>query len=378
MTARVRPDGVSVSLQLVTRRFPQARAAWLGGSVAAGNATATSDLDITVLPDGLPAPYRSSEIVEGWPVEMFVQTEDSLLEFCAQDRRRRRPTTMRLVGTAIVLLDHDGSGQRLREALHRIDQLGPPPEPPDHMAARRYAVNDLLTDLDSAVTVDEALTVAAALLREAGDLLLSTHRHWSGSGKWLLRELEALDRERGTDQAARLVHGLRAAATDDSTLMQQAVRHILDESGGPLFSGYRRTAKQSAPVEIRTATIDEAGLSELLHCAASDPASAIQRYRNDSATALLGAHLDGDLVGVLGYAVSDAAVTVLHIATAADRRRTGVGVALLGALRRAVPSGLPIVAETDRDGVEFYAAIGFAVTSLGEKYPGVERFSVRD
>ncbi|NYE04281.1 ribosomal protein S18 acetylase RimI-like enzyme [Bacillus niacini] len=30
-------------------------------------------------------------------------------------------------------------------------------------------------------------------------------------------------------------------------------------------------------------------------------------------------------------------------------------------------------AETDSDAVEFYRKYGFKITSLGEKYPGVER-----
>lgn len=33
---------------------------------------------------------------------------------------------------------------------------------------------------------------------------------------------------------------------------------------------------------------------------------------------------------------------------------------------------LPIVAETDIDSVGFYRQLGFVVTTLGEKYPGVE------
>lgn len=33
-----------------------------------------------------------------------------------------------------------------------------------------------------------------------------------------------------------------------------------------------------------------------------------------------------------------------------------------------------ISAETDKDAVLFYANFGFRITSLGEKYPGVERF----
>jgi hypothetical protein len=33
-----------------------------------------------------------------------------------------------------------------------------------------------------------------------------------------------------------------------------------------------------------------------------------------------------------------------------------------------------IVAETDEESVQFYRNIGFIIRSLGEKYPGVERF----
>lgn len=35
---------------------------------------------------------------------------------------------------------------------------------------------------------------------------------------------------------------------------------------------------------------------------------------------------------------------------------------------------LVVSAETDADAVEFYRKYGFKIKSLGEKYPGVERF----
>lgn len=34
----------------------------------------------------------------------------------------------------------------------------------------------------------------------------------------------------------------------------------------------------------------------------------------------------------------------------------------------------PMYAETDHEALRFYEKCGFAVKSLGEKYPGVERF----
>ncbi|MNY68257.1 hypothetical protein D3C86_2059900 [compost metagenome] len=33
-----------------------------------------------------------------------------------------------------------------------------------------------------------------------------------------------------------------------------------------------------------------------------------------------------------------------------------------------------ITAETDEEAVQFYRNVGFVISSLGEKYPGVERF----
>ncbi|MGW6696502.1 nucleotidyltransferase domain-containing protein [Nocardia sp. NPDC055049] len=97
-------DGVEVAQLLVRRDFPQARAAWLGGSVALGMATATSDLDITVLMHGSSASYRSSIHFGEWPVELFVQTEDSLEHFRSKEHAVRKPST---TGTQSVVPQHD-------------------------------------------------------------------------------------------------------------------------------------------------------------------------------------------------------------------------------------------------------------------------------
>jgi len=103
---------VAAAERLVGERFPAATAAFLGGSVVRGGATATSDLDITVLrAEG--EPYRESITYEGWPVELFVHTEESVRHYVAKDRAQRRPTMARLVSEGRLLLDRDGSGSRL-------------------------------------------------------------------------------------------------------------------------------------------------------------------------------------------------------------------------------------------------------------------------
>lgn len=75
---RVSIDRFDIARSLFCERFPGARPAWLGGSTVLGMATPTSDLDISVLLDGPPAPYRESLRHQGGQVELFVHTEEAM------------------------------------------------------------------------------------------------------------------------------------------------------------------------------------------------------------------------------------------------------------------------------------------------------------
>jgi GNAT superfamily N-acetyltransferase len=129
-------------------------------------------------------------------------------------------------------------------------------------------------------------------------------------------------------------------------------------------------------IQVMPASVEEAGVVDLLALAAGPGQQRIeetvQRYRDDSAAVLLVAIANHIPVGVAGYTVSQSEIVLLHIATALDARRTGVGRRLLTEVRRAGPGRLPLVAETDADSLGFYVDNDFAVQSLGEKYPGVE------
>ncbi|NKY45463.1 GNAT family N-acetyltransferase [Nocardia cerradoensis] len=100
----------------------------------------------------------------------------------------------------------------------------------------------------------------------------------------------------------------------------------------------------------------------------------LRRYREDPATALLAVFRESEPIGVAGYERCADRIVLLHIAT--SLRRRGVGRRLVARIRADGPAR-PIVAETDRSALGFYLALGFGVTSLGAKYPGVERFRVR-
>lgn len=138
--------------------------------------------------------------------------------------------------------------------------------------------------------------------------------------------------------------------------------------------------RAASSTQVAATSVDDPGIAELLALAVGGDNErldqVVRRYHDEPSWELLAATVSQHPVGVLGYVVTEAEATVIHIATAPSLRGTGIGSMLLQALRRRVPAGLPTVAETDSDAVGFYRSNGFHVASLGQKYPGVERFRV--
>jgi predicted nucleotidyltransferase len=232
-------DAVASAKALVAERFPEARAAWLSGSVVAGTATPTSDLDITILLPGPLAPFRESLEYDGWPVELFVHSRESVAHWIEKDLERRRPTLARLISSGVVLLDVDGAGSALAEECAAVAAAGPAPLSDADRDSMRYGLTDLLDDLSDCTEPVITAAVAFSTWEAAAKLLLAIDCRWWGTGKWLVRELRDQDVARGTSYALRLHAGLVAAVEGDPVLLVVVAEEILEAAGGRLFSGYR-------------------------------------------------------------------------------------------------------------------------------------------
>ena len=231
-------DPVETAHALVRERFPDAVQAWLAGSVTTGRATATSDLDVTVLL-GEGEVHRESLTYDGWPVELFVHTAASVEHFVAKDLTRRRPTMARLVATGVPLLG-DG-GDDVRRHCQDVLDAGPPPVPAADLELRRYGLTDLLDDLEHATDPGERLVIAATLWTNAAHGALVAANHWDGTGKWLLRELRGLEENLDGDGGQGLADRWLAAHRDPAAI-EAFAREVLDRLGGPLFDGYAAAA----------------------------------------------------------------------------------------------------------------------------------------
>ena len=183
--------------EIVDAWFPEAVGALVAGSVARGEDTPTSDLDLLILLSGPPAPMRRTERVDGQLVEFFVHTEESYVGFVDREARQRRSPLL-------------------------------------HMYRLTAVLDDLADERDPACLA----SLATAAFIDVADLALAIRRRWSGHGRWLGRRLAEADEVLAHELAA----GLRAALDGDATGLARCGRAELDRAGGPLDEGYARYA----------------------------------------------------------------------------------------------------------------------------------------
>jgi ribosomal protein S18 acetylase RimI-like enzyme len=98
-----------------------------------------------------------------------------------------------------------------------------------------------------------------------------------------------------------------------------------------------------------------------------DPTRIVYAYYKESQ--------DAEAAAIIGLKLNleEKYSVILNIAVDHNLRGNGIGSKLIEEII-SLHNIITIEAETDKDAVNFYRSCGFAVTSLGEKYPGVERF----
>ncbi|GAC1639604.1 MAG: nucleotidyltransferase domain-containing protein [Herpetosiphon sp.] len=241
IAARVEPE--EAAQLLVLRQFPACQVALLGGSVVRGEGTVTSDLDIVVVVEaGSDAPYRESQLSDGWPVELFVHTPASLNRYCAADVARRRPTLPSICADGLVLADTGLMAATIKEEAGRLLARGPTPLTPIEIEQSRYRLTDLLDDLKGHRTIPEANFTALELAASSADFWLALHRQWLGNGKWRWRRLSAFD----PHHAHSLLTALKTLYADSDVRQLSAwVEGVLAAAGGPLFEGYRASGTET-------------------------------------------------------------------------------------------------------------------------------------
>jgi len=226
-------DALAAARSLVDQLYPTARWALLAGSVATVDRTSGSDLDVIVfIEDDPQAPYRRSLTWQGFPAEVFTYDQPGLEHYLRLDLAHRRPVTHRMLATGIPLTDLDGHAVQVRHRCADLLAAGPPRMDPVELDGLRYQLTGLLTDLTHAGNPGARTVIAASTWTRTAELALHAAGHWSGSGKWLLRELVDLDPG---------FAGRWLAAHSDPAAVVAIADEVLGSLGGRLFDGHLTT-----------------------------------------------------------------------------------------------------------------------------------------
>lgn len=228
-------EAIEAAKNFVAQVFPFCDAAFLGGSVVRGDATATSDLDIVIVTRETQKAYRQSLSAFGWPIEAFVNTPASYRAFFASDAQRRRPSLPRMCAEGIILIDRNGSAQRIQQEAQALLDQGPEPLSTAEMMQLRYQLTDSLDDFAGSVRPGESFFLAATVAGLATELILGYHCQWIGKGKWVLRALHAFD----AHLAQRLADALESfSQRGEKDPLMVFAQDALQLVGGRLFDGY--------------------------------------------------------------------------------------------------------------------------------------------
>jgi len=127
--------------------------------------------------------------------------------------------------------------------------------------------------------------------------------------------------------------------------------------------------------EIKSTSI-QPNVRELLSFATSEKnvEKEYDLYMQSPVRELYGFDLKSEVAGCIGIEfLSQKHCEIKHIAVSPNNRGKGIGSKMISFILEKYSLSI-MFAETDKDAVNFYKNYGFKITSLGEKYPGVERF----
>ncbi|CAM3643014.1 nucleotidyltransferase domain-containing protein [Marinicrinis lubricantis] len=218
----------------VEERFPDAKLAVLGGSTASGLWNVKSDLDIVIIDDTEPYPFRQSFMYGSWPVEVFLMTSRTYMHFFEESVEKANPTLLRLVAQGKVLVDH-GIGEPLIRKAAKLLQDGPGEAGFGELDELRYWVTEQLEDFAEASDPGEALFSLHKLTDQLQRLILRSKGCWTGDGKWIARCLKEADEP----LYLRLISALEAYHRDGRKEPILALAEdVLEPLGGRFFEGY--------------------------------------------------------------------------------------------------------------------------------------------
>ncbi|WP_459502735.1 nucleotidyltransferase domain-containing protein [Bacillus sp. C1] len=226
---------IDAAQKIIESQFPNCDVALLGGSVARGEATKTSDLDIVIFDGSLSNCYRESFFSNGWPVEVFVHNFKTYKDYFKSDCKRGKPTLPQLVSEGIVLTGTAHIIAGLKQEAQQLLDEGPEKWTEEMARQKRYFLTDALDDFIGATKREEELFIANLLADLVHEYVLRVNGQWVGNSKWFIRVLRKYDELFAEEFVEAFDHFYR---TGEKIKLIHFIERTLEKYGGRLFEGF--------------------------------------------------------------------------------------------------------------------------------------------
>ncbi len=143
-----RPPYRDVAEDVLKTFHPNARCAFISGSITRGQGTATSDIDLAILyGDDFTDIHRDTIIHQGWLVELFVHNEQAQNYFFDKDIKKGTGTMVHMVATGIPIGPDMDIARTRQQYAQSLINAGPPAWDPARIDRERYFISCELDDL---------------------------------------------------------------------------------------------------------------------------------------------------------------------------------------------------------------------------------------
>ena len=236
----MRDEPIVIATKIQQNRYPNSDIIFLAGSVIRGEGTATSDLDLVVVFQQLPAAYRESFKFEGWPVEAFVNDPETLRYFFLEsDKPIGIPSLPAMVREGLEIPQSTQLSKELKQLAGDVLAAGPPSWDKDDIDRSRYTLTELIDDIRTPRSRAELVATGTQLYDAVADHYLRRHNLWSAKGKTIPRRL----RQVAPQFAEQFEESFADLFVNGKTeKLIELVNDLLALDGGWLFDGYKLVA----------------------------------------------------------------------------------------------------------------------------------------
>lgn len=216
-------------------KYREAECAFLAGSIARGEGTAFSDLDIVVVYKDLPNAFRESFYFRDFPVETFVHTPETLNYFMADDAADGLPIMPNMIAEGIEIPAPSDLSQRLKNLAKNYLAMNSPPLSKEKIDSLRYQITNLIDDIRAPRSKEELTATGAELYTVLADFYLRVNNFWTAKNKSIPRVLQKINPELRHEFGAAFEELFAAGETEKVIKLTEK---LLAPHGGFLFDGF--------------------------------------------------------------------------------------------------------------------------------------------